>query len=361
MIKPNRPEAFVLTFLVMVLLFALTGFLAKAYQSERRNRAESHFQAGEALAHAGQSRRAVEEYRAALTYSHNDRRYELSLSLALIDLGQLDEAEAHLIELREAEPNNALVNLMLARIAAREKRSDDAVACYNRAIYGLWPDNPEQNRIQTRFELVDLLGRTSQTRQALGQLLSLAAEAPAVPAVQNRIAALLLHYGSPQHAAEVFRAVLESKPRNARAAFGLAQSEFYEGSYDSAEQHYRRALRLDPANTQAEARIQEITGMRGLDPTLVTLRASQRYQRSLALIRLTSGALESCLGSRTPPPDVQAMLQTAQNFLKTHPRHREGDTPEALSLCAELWKARETLCGKLPEDALSLVMTKVTR
>ena len=361
MVKPNRPEAILLVFVALILLFVVTGFLAKAYRSERRSRAETHFRKGETLARNGQPLAAVEEYRAALTYSGNDRQYELALSLALESLGRLDEAEAHLVELREADPNNALVSLLLARIAVREGRTVDAVADYNRAIYGLWPRDPQKNRIQTRFELVDLLGRTGQTRQVLGELLSLAAEAPEDPTIQNRIAEMLLRYGSPQHAAEVFRSVLEYEPRNGEASFGLAQALFHEGNYAAAESQYRRALRLKPSNIEAQKRIDDIAEMMALDPTVLTLRASQRYERSRELIRRTAASLQACLGTPAAPPGAQALLQNAGNFVKAHRRHREGDTPEALALASGLWKARHDLCGQPPQDGLSLVMAKVTR
>jgi tetratricopeptide (TPR) repeat protein len=361
MLKPNRPEAILLVFVTLILLFAATSFVASAYRSELRNRAEMHFHQGQVLARGGKPDAAVEEYRAALTYSHNERRYELALSLALVALGRTGEAEAHFLELREGDPNNALVNLMLARIAVREGRVADAVAFYNRAIYGLWPSDPQKNRIQARFELVELLGNTGQARKALGELLSLAAEAPDDPAVQNRVAEMLLNYGSPQHAAEVFRGVLESQPRDPEAALGLARALFQEGKYRDAESQYRRALRLNPGDPRAQQRVAQIADMLALDPTVVTLRSSQRYARSLELIRRTTESLKACLGARAVPPDVQTLLDRSAEFLKAHRRHREGETPAALSLASKIWKARGDLCGPPPEDALALAMMKVTR
>jgi tetratricopeptide (TPR) repeat protein len=361
MLKSSRRGAIFLVFGSLILLFTATSFLANSYQSELRNRAEMHFHRGEILARNGQPRAAVEEYRAALTYSHNDTRYQMALSLALMSLGRLDEAEAHLMELRETDPNNAVVNLMLARIAEREKRTTDAIANYNRAIYGLWPADPLKNRIQTRFELVDLLIHTGRTRQALGELLSLAADAPDDPSIQNRIAQMLLHYGSPQHAAEVFRSVLEYQPHNAEAAAGLADAEFYGGNYTKAEIDYRRALKLNPNNADARKRMQEIAQMVALDPTVVTLSSSQRFERSRELIQRATASLQACVGATTTRPDMQSLLQKSDDFLKKHQQHREGDTPEALALASEIWKARLDLCGEPPEDALSLVMAKVSR
>jgi len=155
MLKVVKPEGVVLVFLALIALFVFTGALANIYRGQRLRRAESHYRTGVQLAHAGRAAQAVEEYRAALTYSHDDNRYQLALVLSLMDLGRLDEAESHLLELHENDPNDALTDLMLARIAARQGRTGTAVTDYHQAIYGLWPDDPSKNRLQARFELID--------------------------------------------------------------------------------------------------------------------------------------------------------------------------------------------------------------
>lgn len=44
-----------------------------------------------------------------------------ALALALMDLNRLTEAESHLLQLRENDPDNALIDLQLARISARQE------------------------------------------------------------------------------------------------------------------------------------------------------------------------------------------------------------------------------------------------
>ena len=107
MVGGRRPKALLVVLLAMSVLFVLTSFLANAYRTARYSRAESHFALGNRLAQERQDQQAAEEYRAALSFSPNSSRYRLALALSLLDLGRLEEAEAHLFELRESDPASA--------------------------------------------------------------------------------------------------------------------------------------------------------------------------------------------------------------------------------------------------------------
>ena len=360
MLKVVKPEGVVLVFVALILLFVFTGALAKVYRSQRRARAEGHFRTGQGLAHSGRAAQAVEEYRAALTYSHDDNRYQLALALSLMDLGRLNEAESHLLDLHDSDPNDAFTDLMLARIAARQGRAEAAVTGYHQAIYGLWPQDPAKNRIEARFELIGLLSRTGQIQQARSEIESLADEAPNDAATEGRVGELLLRYGSPQRASEMFLGVVAKEPRNADAACGAADSAFQQGNYASAANWYRRTLRLNPANASARQHLGEASEVLSLDPMLVDLSAAERFQRSRALVEKASESLKACAAGSVDPT-IQALTASADALLQASRRHREGDTPRALALAQEIWHARKQACGPAPQpqQALELVMAKV--
>jgi tetratricopeptide (TPR) repeat protein len=359
----GKSESLVLVFVALAGLFAFTDSAARAYRGERLRRANAHFANAQQLAREGQTEQAVEEYRAALSYSPSNSRYELALALALMDLNRLSEAESHLLQLRESDPDNALIDLQLARISAREGKIPDAVMEYHRAIYGLWPNDAERNRLQARFELLDLLTRTGQSRTVLAELLVLADEAPANVDVQMRVANLLLRHGVPERARELFAGVLAKEPHNLEAVLGQADAAFAEGDYSAADAGFSRALRLNPGNADARQRLGETAEIRSLDPTLVSLSANERYERSRKLVDKTLESLESCAEGKVLPAGAQDVLSMAREFLLRERRHREGDTPKAISLAEQVWTARKQACGLPPasEDALDLVMTKVTK
>jgi tetratricopeptide (TPR) repeat protein len=227
----------------------------------------------------------------------------------------------------------------------------------------LWPSDAAKNRLQARFELVDLLTRTAQSQAALAELLVLADEAPENVDVQMRVANLLLQHGVPQRAKEIFVNLLMKDPHNFGAALGEAEATFAEGDYADAETDFRKALRLNPGNADARQRLEETAAIRSLDPTLVSLSANERYERSRNLIGQAVQSLETCAAGKALPAGTQDIISMAHEFIMRERRHREGDTPKAISLAEQVWGARKQVCGLPPasEDALDLVMAKVSR
>ncbi len=344
---------------VLLVLFSATAALSTAYHATRRNRAEARFTTGMELAKEGKNAQAVEEFRAALTYVHNDPRYRMELARSLIALGRWGEAESHLSELREDDPTSGPINLMLARLEVRDRRDRDAVTYYQRAIYGLWPDHPSDNRTAARFELVGLLEKEHQEKQVLAELLDLADETPESDvASRRRIAALLLSHGSPQHASELFRGILDAHPDDAEAEKGLADSLFVMGDFLAARSAYRLAARHDPNDPAIGQRIAAADAVVNLDPTLVRLSGTDRFDRAQELVRLTLQSVEGCA---TLPADLLDEAHKAEE--EPAARRRDGDTLVLLSLAEQLWKARQQTCASAvpASPALTAVMMKLQK
>jgi tetratricopeptide (TPR) repeat protein len=344
---------------VLVLLFAFTTALNSAYHATRQGRAEARYRSGLELAGAGNNNGAVEEFRAALTYVHNDPRYRMALARSLIELGRWGEAQSHLSELREDDPTSGPINLMLARLAFRDRRDADAVTYYQRAIYGLWPDHSAENRTAARFALVSLLDRDRQEKQVLAELLDLADETPETDtASRQRVGELLLAHNSPDHAAELFRGILGAHPRDAAAEKGLADALFALGDYLAARKAYRQAAD-DGLNDPAIApRIAACDAVLDLDPTLVRMSSGERFDRARTLVRLTWQSAQSCGSLSTDLADAAEKV-----VAETAAGRRGEDTVNLLNLAEQLWKARQELCGPAaPADAaLAAVMGKLQK
>jgi tetratricopeptide (TPR) repeat protein len=106
--------------------------------------------------------------------------------------------------LLETDPTDAFASLILARVLKEEARYREAVSYFHRAIYGRFSDDPEGNRLKTRFELIDVLAERKSKEELLAQLLAVADEAPGDLKTRKRIGRLFLAAGSPSRAAEVF-------------------------------------------------------------------------------------------------------------------------------------------------------------
>ena len=344
---------------MLVFLFAFTTALNSAYRATRHNRAEGRYLDGQGLFAAGRYEDAAEEFRAALTYVHVDSRFTLALARSLMQLGRWTEAESYLGELRQDDPTNSPVNLMLARIAARDQRSADAIMYYQRALYGYWPDHADDNRIEARLELVDLLDREQRTNQALAELLQLATDVPAGDtATRLRVAGLLLADGSPPHAAELYRSILAEQPHDGAAEKGLGDSLFATGDYAGARHAYLAARKDGTSDATLEQRLGLCEAVLALDPTVLRISASERFARARELLRRVS---ESALRCGALRPDLAAAMQSALSEKNT--RRREGDTVEMLTLIGQIWKARQDSCASQPESdaALNLVMAKMQK
>ena len=285
---------------VLLVMIALAGFLTYSYRSQRSARAEQSFKEGNELMAENRYPEAIERFRSALSISHSNRD-RLSLALALLKAERTNEAEIYLKELIRSDPNNGPANLGLAQIAAQQGNVQDAVDMYHKAIYGSWTENPRDNRIQARMELVATLGKFGRKTQAQAELLLLLAEMPEDVAFQKQIGRLLLDYGLVKESAEVFRGITQRMPQDGDAYAGLGRAEFALGDFRSAQQAFRSALRRNPADVTSKKQLELAEQILALDPNLRGLNTSEKYARSRKLIEAALGSLDQCIATETNP------------------------------------------------------------
>ena len=366
-VTTTTPRLYTAVILSLILLFVGTGFLASAYRTERQRRADYHFALGQKLAAEGHKAEALEQYRTSLSIVPSTPQYELALTLALVDLGRLDEAQSHLQELLQKDPTNGLLNLTMARVSAREGLVDDAITYYHRAIYGLWPAKPIQNRIDTRFELVAYIAKTGTHQQLVAELVQLQSDLPDDPALKQRVAGLFLTAGSPRQAADLYREVVRAQPRNAVAWAGLGEALFGQSDYPGAQLAFRRATALHAGDPNLKARLTWVNEYLGLDPMADRLSVSERYRRSQGLVELTLASLNACLDrSDAPASDpVQTLIDSAQKTLVAHRRVRnyEQAADDSLTMSEQLWRAKQASCPEAPGTGtpLAALMMRLAR
>lgn len=346
----------------IAVLFAFTTLVARWYKQEQQERAVSAFRTGQELARAGKHEQAIESFQNALAVSRSSTEYRVALARSLMQVGRKSEAALHLQEVLRADPAAALPNLLLARIAAREGRTEAAVNYYHRATFGYWPVDAQAKRLATRWELVDLLRATKQTKQVIAELISIADEAPASPDVQRRVAGLLLEQGSPNPAADVLRGVIRTQPSDVEARTMLGRAEIALGNDQSARDSFRRALQYDPGYAPARKQLALVTEALSLDPTLRGLSGAQRLKRSQELISRTLANLEACAKHRLLPPETLDIMAEARASLK----HRHPDRAQAveinIALAEALWAQRSDICGEeAGDEPLRRVLARLSR
>ena len=349
---------------VLFTVIALAAFLSYFYRTQRTTRAEEFYQQGNQLMSAERYPESIEKYRSALSISHTSRD-RLALALALLQAGRLNEAGIYLREIVRDNPNSGPANLGLARIAARQGDVQEAIERYRQAMIGTWQENAAEHELETRIELIDTLGRFKRRTQAQAELLSLSAEMPADPGIQKRVAAMLLDYDLPKEAAGVYQQVIRHDPPDAKAFLGLGKAQLALENFRSAETAFKNALRIAPDNAEARRDLDLVQQVLALDPAQRGLTGTERYQRSRKILENLATSLSACIASATSevPEQVTGLLETVQKSLENRSRPRSySDAAEAaLSSALQLWQAHTDLCGPPTGEALTIIMSRLSR
>jgi len=337
----------------MLLLAVSLGY---AYRSQRAAGARKYFEAANELVAIGRFADAIEPYRHALSISPSDE-HRLALALALVHAQRLDEAGIYLREILREHPTSGPANLGLAEVYAGSGQIQEAVGYYHRALYGVWPSNAPEHRVETQMELATQLGKAGRNRQAQAELLSLMAEMPADPAMRKRLAQLLLAFGLPRESADVFREVLQAGKNDPDVYVGLGDADAAQWKYVLACSAFRHALRITPDDDAARQRLESCEQVLALDPSPARLSATERFNRSRALLQLVLAAWDQCAAARAHDPSRDAaapLADRARHELASRRRPQSyADAADVnIALAGQLWELRAKSCQS-PSNSLT--------
>jgi tetratricopeptide (TPR) repeat protein len=351
--------------LAIVALFSIDTFLAKTERAESRVEATRFYASGQRLLEQGKSAEAVQQFRSAIAIERDNQDYQLALGQALLAAGRSAEAEAALNELLQRNPIDAATNLAMARVLAKEDRVDDAAFYYHRAIYGQWKQDAHANQLKVRFELTDLLNREGSKEALLAELLPLQNEAPDDLATRKQLGHLFIAAGSPARAADIFRALLRTQPRDPEVYRGLGDAEFAEGNYHTAQAEFQASLHLRPADLETQHRLDLCDQVLELDPMQRGLSGEEQYQRSRTLVERVLEDVIRCLGGSASGA-AQELIKIVQDGLKKSvpPARQRAALEDNLAWAERLWQVRRTDCKQAigaSEQPLALVLAIFVR
>ena len=299
----QRRDTFLLMVIVLlIVLFAITGIAVKYYRRGEKAFAEEWYSRGEDDLQAKRVVAALADFRTALSYSHNNPQYELRLAQALARMEDSAEARAeartYLLSLLEREPGNAIVNLELARLAARDHDAADALQYYHGAIYGQWNDHAVTRRRDARLELVEFLLSAGQKDSARAELISMATNLPADPTLLTEVGTLLMQVKGYDDALRLFHQALLKEPRLPTALAGAGECHFQKGDYTQAERYLTRAVQQDPHLAGARVLRDTARAVLNLDPFERHLPNLDRARRAALDFRTAMSRLQSCAAQK---------------------------------------------------------------
>lgn len=360
---PSRPPIVIAVLvLAAIVFFVAVAQLVQGFKRHESRLAQSLYGQGESEMKSGHPERAVADFRAALAYGHENPQYQLSLARALRDTGRLDEAESYLQRLWEQHPDDSEVNLALARLAVKRGSLPDVLRYYHNAIYGVWPSDPDNRRVQARLELTQFLIQQHAYNQAQSELIVLAPQLPSDPDLHIRVAQMFYQAQDYQHAFEEYAKVLRLRRGHAVALAGAGRSAFQLGHYRSAVEYLDGALRnLKDPDLHNLLEISRLVLQ--LDPYARRIPDAERVRRLRAALDEAEQRQESCSQSNVLPAggtDLETQLHELQKRVKRiRPSGSSDLTDDVMDLVV---KIENQPCGPpTPEDrALMLIAQNPT-
>jgi tetratricopeptide (TPR) repeat protein len=298
--------ALITLFAVTALLAVSTNYLYQSYASHQTKLADRWLQRGEQAMHDGKPQAAIDALSSALAFDPNQRNTQIKLAQALASAGRVQEATVYFNSLLESEQGSGLINLQLARLAARQGDATQAIDDYQRAIYGNWEGDGYVRRREVRFEMIKYLIERQQLDRARSELLVASGNAPGDDiSVQLQIASMMELAQDPADALHLYKTLLRLHPSLREALEGAGRAAFQLGRYLEAKHYLSHALEGPAVDKEPTAAIttsrdylNEATRLLALYPS-PGLRPGERMARVLTDRKLAMARLAECTQDRT--------------------------------------------------------------
>jgi tetratricopeptide (TPR) repeat protein len=359
----SEPVTLALLFGSVVLFFLAVTGLSRVYHAQQTSLGTRWFSRGVTDLMAQRFDPAVTDFRTALLYSRDNYSYQLKLAEALIGLRRTNEAHAYLINLWDREPENGVVNVELARIAAGKGETEQAIRYYHNAIYAPWPSNEETERRDARLELIEFLLRINAKTQAQSELIALGASLADDLSQQARLGDLFIKAEDYEHALVAYRLSLRSDRHNAAAMAGAGLAAFELGRYPTAQRYLQAAVAAAPNDTESADRLKITDLVLQLDPFRPQISVAQRNRIVVRAFLAAGQRLKSCAASNGPgtPATSQAVLEKEWTRLKAQITERglrrdQDLVNTAMELVFNIERQSSGVCGAPSETDTALLL-----
>lgn len=343
--------------LVAVAAFFVTRAVAANNRGMTLRDAAEWYRRGQQQLAQGRVDEAIASFRRATVKNRGYRVYTLALARALMRKGDAAAATAALLALRETDPEDAEVNLELARLAVARHDRADALRYYHNALYAPWAPEAAEARRRVRVELVKFLLAQNETSRAVSELIALSSDLPDETAAHVEVGRLLLQASDARHAADQFARALRIDPHDADALAGAGEAAFRLGDYQAA----RSFLRTVPAGRAEIDELREIASLvLSRDPLGNRVAGGERRRRLEADLAHARERLRDCLAP-SAPQEAAALQQESEDFaaqLET-PAGRDAETIDAgVDLIDRIERAVAIRCSPAPMDRALLIIAR---
>jgi len=359
----QQPVMLALLAVLGVILFLAVAGLSRAYHAQRDALGNRWFSRGMLDLNAGHFDRAVTEFRAALLYSRDNYDYQLNLAEALIGEKRTSEAYSYLVNLWDRQPEDGVVNLELARVAAQGGQTEQAQRFYHNAIYAVWPGNQEVKRRNTRFELIEYLLSINAKAKAQSELIALEENLGEDPALQERVGDLFLRAEDYEHALAAYRLCMKSDRHNVAALAGAGWAAFQLARYPLAERYLQAAVAANPGDTQSAERLMTTELLLHMDPFRRQISEEERASIVVDAFAVAGRRLSSCATPKAAAASAASEPSLADNWAKMKLQISEQQLRQnpdllekAMDLVFEIERQTSATCGTPSGADLALLL-----
>lgn len=300
-------------FAITALLAVLTNYLYQSYASHQVALAARWLQRGDQALRDNKPQAAIDALSSALAYAPNDRSTAIKLAEALASAGRIQEATVYFNALLESQQGSGVINLQLARLAARQGNESQAIDDFQKAIYGNWEGDGYVRRREVRFELINYLVANHRLDQARSELLVASGNAPTDDlSIHLGIARTMEQAQDPSDAFHAYRTILHNHPSLREALDGAGRTAFKLGRYLEAKRYLARAVELPATEAdsdesavaalrQSRDQLSEASRILALYPSS-RLKPHERDARILTARKLAMARLTTCVNAKAAAP-----------------------------------------------------------
>jgi predicted Zn-dependent protease len=289
------------------------------------------------------------------------------------DPRRLDEAESYLLALWQRSPQDAAVNLALARVAAHRGSIEDATRYYHNAMYGVWNIDPDSNRNRSRIELIEFLLSKNVRAQADSELIALAASLPANFAAHLQAAQLFIQAQNYAAALGQYAVALRVDPASAAAMAGAGEAAYRSGNYTVAQRYLRAAVSSNPADESSRQILASTDLVLASNPFQSHISDAERNRRISAAFAQSEERLTQCarqtgvdLAAASSSSSSLSNLQSRWITVKPYLNHlrfaAETDLPDAImDVVFQIEQQTAVSCGPPQGFDLALLLISEKR
>jgi tetratricopeptide (TPR) repeat protein len=245
---------------------------------------------------SGSVNQAIESFRKAVAEDREHSKYAFALANALAAANYDQEAMQTILRLREFDPENAEINLTLARLAAKHGVVTESLNYYEDAIYGRWSGiQVDERRRQARLELIRFLMAHDERERALSELMILDSDLSGTAAAHDQAGDLFLQLGDAPHALNDFNQALKQNLHDSAALTGAGKAYFQIGNYLKARDYLEAAVSKNPGSQNVRQLLSLIRMIFSNDPLANQITLKERRQRLFAAFNEALQRLQNCL------------------------------------------------------------------